>query len=175
MAQAMHARARPIYFLGLAAMRLQEIMSTRVITIGPDEPASAAWSRMEREGIRHLVVAEGRRPLGVLSERDLGGRKGGAVRRGRTVRDLMTRHVASARPSTTLREAANLMRGRLIGSLPVVEDGRVVGIVTATDVLEELGRGSSRPAVRAKRQSMRLPPAGLRRATARRAAAGKRG
>ncbi|MCC7484715.1 MAG: CBS domain-containing protein [Burkholderiales bacterium] len=141
-------------------------MNPGVITIGPDEPASVAWSRMEREGIRHLVVTERGRLLGVLSERDLGGRSGGAVRGGRTVGELMSRQVASATPSTTLRQAANLMRGRLIGSLPVVEAGRVVGIVTATDVLEELGRGSSRPALRAKRRSMRLPPASARRAGA---------
>ena len=143
-------------------MRLQEIMTTEVVTIGPDEAASTAWSRMERERVRHLVVTEGKRLLGVLSERDLGGRWGGAVRRGRTVRDLMTSQVAVATPETTLRQAANLMRGRLVGSLPVVDDRRVIGIVTATDVLEELGRGSSWPAVRAKRQAMRLPPASAR-------------
>jgi CBS domain-containing protein len=73
-----------------------------------------------------------------------------------------------------LRQAANLMRGRLIGCLPVIENGRVVGIATATDVLDELGRGSSRPAVRAKRQDMRLPPAGARAAKAKREAAPKR-
>ena len=143
-------------------MRLQEIMTTDVVTIGPDEAASAAWSRMERKRVRHLVVTEGKRLLGVLSERDLGGRRGGSVRTARTVRDLMTPQVAVATPGTTLRQAANLMRGRLIGSLPVVDDRRVVGIVTATDVLDELGRGSSRPAVRAKRQAMRLPPASAR-------------
>lgn len=168
-------------------MRLQEIMTTEVVTIGPDEAASTAWSRMERKRVRHLVVTEGRRLLGVLSERDLGGRRGGTVRRGQTVRDLMTPQVATATAATTLRQAANLMRGRLIGSLPVVDDGRVVGIVTATDVLEELGRGSSRPAVRAKRQAMRLPPASARaaarhggarkraRQTAKRAKKGKKG
>jgi CBS domain-containing protein len=143
-------------------MRLQEIMTTDVLTIGPDEDAGEAWSRMERQNVRHLVVTEGRRLLGILSERDLGGRRGAAVRRGRTVRDLMTPHVAVAKPATTLRQAANVMRGRLIGSLPVVDGGRVVGIVTATDVLNELGRGSSRPAVRAKRRSMRMPPASAR-------------
>jgi CBS domain-containing protein/ribosome-associated translation inhibitor RaiA len=153
-------------------MRLREIMTTEVVSIGPDEAANSAWSRMDREGIRHLVVTEGKRLLGVLSERDLGGRHGGAVRRGRMVRDLMTPQVATATPDTTLRQAANLMRGRLIGCLPVVDDGRVVGIATATDVLQELGRGSSRPAVRAKRQDMRLPPAGAR--TARREGARKR-
>ncbi len=149
-------------------MHLHEMMNTRVIAISPDAPASTAWSKMRSEGVRHLVVTEGRRLLGVLSERDLGGAKGAAVRGGRAVRDLMTQQVACAKPSTTLRQAANLMRGRLIGSLPVVDEGRVVGIVTATDVLEELGRGSSRPAVRAKRRSMRLPPARSRRAAARR-------
>lgn len=156
-------------------MRLQEIMSTEVVTIGPDDSANTAWSRMERKRIRHLLVSEDGRLLGVLSERDLGGRQGSAVRRGRTVRELMTAQTASATPATTLRQAANIMRGRLIGSLPILENDRIVGIVTATDVLEELGRGSSRPIVRAQRQSMRLPPASARRVAAKRAIAAKRG
>lgn len=151
-------------------MRLQEILNPDVVVIGPDETADSAWSRMRRKRIRHLVVTEGVRLVGVISDRDLGGVHGAASRRGRTVRELMTTSPAVAMPTTTLRQAANLMRGRLIGSLPVVESGRVVGIVTATDVLDELGRGATRPAVRAQRQSMRMPPA-----SARRAAAKKRG
>jgi len=156
-------------------MRLQEIMSTQVVAIGPDETASAAWRRLEQKRIRHLLVTDRGRLLGVISERDLGGREGSAVRRGRTVRELMTAQVVSATPATTLRQAANLMRGRLIGALPIVEDDRIVGIVTATDVLEELGRGSSRPTVRAQRQSMRLPPASARRAAAKRVGRAKTG
>lgn len=145
-------------------MRLQEIMTTDVISIGPDEAADAAWSRMDMNGIRHLLVKDGARLLGVLSERDLGGRNGSVLRSGRTVRELMPPKVVTAKPGTTLRAAANLMRGRLIGCLPIVDDGQVVGIVTATDVLDELGRGSSRPVVQAKRQAMRLPPASAREA-----------
>lgn len=149
-------------------MRLQEILNTSVFTIGPDETADAAWTIMRRKRIRHLIVTGGRGDLvGVISDRDLGGARGAETRRGRSVRELMTASPATATPTTTLRQAANLMRGRLIGSLPVVEDGRVVGIVTATDVLDELGRGSTRPEVRARRQSMRVPPASARRATAR--------
>lgn len=143
-------------------------MGTQVATIGPDATADAAWTEMRRRRIRHLVVMEDSRMVGMLSERDLGGRHGAAARRGRSVRELMTASPASATPATTLRQAANLMRGRMIGSLPVMEDGRVIGIVTATDVLDELGRGSSRPAVRAQRQSMRTPPASARRASAQR-------
>lgn len=155
-------------------MRLQEIMNTQVVTIGPDEAAEAAWSQMERRRIRHLIVTEGKELVGLLSERDLGSREGAKVRKGRIVRELMTSQVASAKPTTTLRQAANMMRGRLIGALPVLEDGRLVGIVTATDVLDELGRGSSRPTVRAQRQSMRVAPASARAAT-RRAGPAKRG
>ncbi len=155
-------------------MRLQEIMNTDVVTIRPDQTATAAWTRMQRKRIRHLVVSEDSRLLGMISDRDLGGRDGAAVRRGRTVRDLMTENVATASPTTTLRQAANLMRGRLIGSLPVLEDDRIVGIVTATDVLDELGRGSTRPAVRAQRQDMRLPPASARRTPTTSPGAGKK-
>lgn len=138
-------------------------MNPDVVTIRPDQTATAAWTKMQRNRIRHLVVSEDSLLLGVVSERDLGGRNGAVLRRGRLVRDLMTHEVASASPTTTLRQAANLMRGRLIGSLPIVEDDRIVGIVTATDVLDELGRGATRPTVRAQRQGMRLPPASARR------------
>jgi acetoin utilization protein AcuB len=72
----------------------------------------------------------------------------------------MTEQVVSAAPQTTLRQAANLMRGRTVGCLPVMDDGRVVGIVTVTDILEQLGRGATRPAVRAERRVRRSPPTG---------------
>jgi ribosome-associated translation inhibitor RaiA len=92
--------------------------------------------------IRHLVVLEKGHLIGVISDRDLGGPNGAAIRKGRRVTELMSKKVATATSMMTLRQAANLMRGRMIGSLPVVDDGDVVGIVTATDVLDELGRES---------------------------------
>lgn len=147
-------------------MRVREIMNSRVHRADPEEPAEAAWLRMRRHRIRHLIVDEDGRMIGVLSQRDLGGPHGATVRRGRTVRELMAAPPVVAQPTTTLRQAANLMRGRTVGSLPVVDGGEVVGIITATDVLDELGRGSTRPAVQAQRQSMRSPPASARRALA---------
>src|SRR5512146_3042763 len=100
-------------------MRLSELMSQRVVTIDSREPASAAWSLMRDNRIRHLVVTSHDELAGVISERDLGGRQGGAARRGRSVEELMSSRVVSGTPKMTLREAANLMRGRMIGSLPV--------------------------------------------------------
>jgi CBS-domain-containing membrane protein len=99
---------------------------------------------MKRGRIRHLVVTENGRIAGILSERDLSGPSGSDVR-GRIVRDLMTPDVVSAGPHTPLARAAELMLKRLIGCLPILEDGRLVGIVTATDVLDELGRESRSP------------------------------
>lgn len=112
---------------------------------------------MRRRGIRHLVVMDRDGIVGVLTERDLGGRAGADVRKGRRVRDLMTPRVVSAEPETTLRGAADLMRARLIGSLPVVEDHQLVGIVTATDVFDALGRDAIGPLSRAERQLLRAP------------------
>jgi CBS domain-containing protein len=80
------------------------------------------------------------------------------------VQDLMASRLISAKPETTLRQAANLMRGRLIGSLPVLDGDRLVGIVTATDVLDELGRGSTRPRVGGERGPLRAPPPSRRQA-----------
>lgn len=139
-------------------MRLREFMQTNVVTIESTEAASAAWSRMRQRRIRHLVVTDEGRLVGVVSERDLGGKDGEAVRKSKTVQDLMSPKVVSASPQMTLRQAANLMRGRLIGCLPVLDEDRVVGIVTATDVLDELGRGFTRPTVRARRRPLRSPP-----------------
>lgn len=117
-------------------------MNPRVVTIRTDDTASAAWTRMRRRGIRHLVVIDAGEIAGVISERDLGGRDGSRVRRGRKVHQLMTPSVVSATPETSLAEAADIMRQQLIGSLPVMADGDLVGIVTATDVFDALALAS---------------------------------
>ncbi|HEY0970269.1 MAG TPA: CBS domain-containing protein [Gemmatimonadales bacterium] len=143
-------------------MRLRDIMHTRVVTIGPDDTADAAWTRMRRRGIRHLIVMEGTQLVGVISERDLGGRTGARTREGRSVRNLMTRRVASAGPETTLEEAADQMREQLIGSLPVVDDDELVGIVTATDVFDALGDEAMGPLSRAEQQLLRAPSSSKR-------------
>ncbi len=125
-------------------VQIDEIMSDKVVTVAPKATASAAWARMRRRGIRHLVVTSNGRVHGVISERDLGGIKGAGIRKGLRVEDLMAARVVSVNPETTVGRAADLMRTEKIGSLPVVDDELLVGIVTATDVFDELGRGSTR-------------------------------
>lgn len=145
----------------LNRMRLEKIMSADVVTIGAHEPASAAWETMWRQRVRHLVVEDEGTLVGILSERDLGGKHGEAVRKGRTVEELMSPQTVAATPDTTIRQAANIMRARTIGCLPIIDndqgDEGLVGIVTATDVFDVLGRGSTRPTIKAERPTLRLP------------------
>lgn len=136
-------------------MRLGDIMERAVATIGTDDPADLAWEKMRRGHIHHLVVMDGRSVVGVLSARDLGGARGAGLREARSVADLMTTHVVTATPTTTVREAANLLRGRSIGCLPIIDKGALRGIVTITDLLELLGKGAERPAPRAQRAILR--------------------
>jgi CBS domain-containing protein len=150
-------------------MRVSDIMSTPVHTIGANEPATAAWKAMRLHRIRHLVVADkDGRVAGVISTSDLGGRQGELLRSGKRVGDLMIEKVVVARLETTVREAANLMRGHGVNCLPVF-DARdyVKGIVTVVDLLELLGRGTERPAIPATRAILKNRGAVPRQATVR--------
>jgi Mg/Co/Ni transporter MgtE len=103
-------------------MRVSDIMSTPVHTIGANEPATAAWEAMRLHRIRHLVVADSDgRVVGVVSTSDLGGRQGERLRARKRVGDLMLEKVVAAQPETTVREAANLMRGHGVNCLLVFD------------------------------------------------------
>ncbi len=149
-------------------MRLQDVMSTDVKSVAPDTPAEVAWTTMTGHGIHHLVVVKDGRVAGVLSNRDAGGRAGAALRRHCAAADLMSEPAIVAEPSTTVRKAANLMRGRSIGCLVVVEAGRLCGIVTVSDLLELVGRGLDRGAKQPRRRGLshRVPHQKHRRTTA---------
>lgn len=135
-------------------MRLQDIMSREIKTIGPSAPATEARNSMRTGGVRHLLVVERRQIVGIVSDRDLGGRAGGN-RKGLTVAEFMTKTVVTARPDTTIRQAANLLRGHIIGCLVVADGGKPVGIVTTTDLLDLLGRGAERPIEQSTRWTLR--------------------
>jgi CBS domain-containing protein len=87
-------------------MRLQDIMETSVDVVKATDSADDAWQRMRTQHIRHLVVMGENGVAGVISDRDLGGTRGAALRNGRLVQELMAASVVTARPTTTVREAA---------------------------------------------------------------------
>jgi|SRR5581483_1153366 len=117
-------------------MRIQDIMSRKVVSIAPDTPVSVAREQMRLNEIDHLVVTSGKRIVGLVAGRDLNGADDAEP-----ISSVMKRHVVSITPRATVRRAAGVMRGRAVGSLPVVENGRVVGIVTTSDLLTALSKG----------------------------------
>jgi acetoin utilization protein AcuB len=132
-------------------MRIQEIMTETVQTALPGMAAEDAWELMTRLRVHHLVVKQNSKVVGVISAGDLGSVRGEAVRKGRTVAELMSSNVASIEDTETVRHAANLMRGRGFDCLPVMRNGKLAGIVTTTDLLELLGRGVDRPSPSGRR------------------------
>ena len=126
-------------------MHVQDVMTDRVHTVSPGIAAEDAWNMMRMRRIHHLVVTQPNRIVGLLSDRDVGGAKGALIRENRTVADLMTPKVLTVSPTTPVRKAANMMRGRSVGCLVVADGARIVGIITVADLLELIGRGIDRP------------------------------
>ncbi|MCE9575384.1 MAG: CBS domain-containing protein [Deltaproteobacteria bacterium] len=136
-------------------MRVNDIMTPAVRVVQSDLDAEAAWQKMRTARIRHLVVMDDDRVVGIVSAHDLGGPREGAARKGQTVNDVMTPDPVVASPTMSLREAANVLRGRAIGCLPVIDGARLVGIVTTTDLLDLIGRGAERPVADSTRWVLR--------------------
>jgi acetoin utilization protein AcuB len=114
-------------------VRLRDIMSTNVDFVAPDDAVELAAELMRRQQIHHVVVIDGTKVVGVVSARDLGRKRGSAEQ---LVREVMSSPVAVAGPNATVRQAAKLLEGWSVGCLPVVSGGRLVGIVTVSDLLD---------------------------------------
>lgn len=131
-------------------MRIQDVMSKNVISVPKDTTVAAARERLRAGEIEHLVVVEAKRVAGVVAKEDLA-----EAGDDTPLSAVMSRNAVTIEPSATLRHAAGIMRGRAIGCLPVVDDGRLVGIVTTSDLLTALAKGEIHPAPPADRIILR--------------------
>jgi acetoin utilization protein AcuB len=133
----------------LGARRVREVMTPAPVSIAPEAPLAAALAAMRQHEIRHLPVvdADGRF-VGIVTDRDLRQasfarfRSLTEVSRDVMVQDVMTCGVVTIDPRATVARAATVMFERRIGSLPVVENGQLVGILTERDLLKLLMRES---------------------------------
>lgn len=108
-----------------------------VVTIGVAETALAAAERMNQHGIGGLVVLEGDRIAGIVTERDILRRVVATKREpaGTRVEEIMSTPVASCRPGTTFAECRAFMTAKRVRHLPVVDETGLCGIVTIGDLL----------------------------------------
>lgn len=125
-------------------MLISEVMTPDVQCVPATMSAIEARDLMRQKRIHHLVVKRGADLLGIVSAHDLDHRAAGSAKHLRTVADVMSRHLLTIDEQKTLGRASYMMRGHAIGCLIVLRRGRVVGIVTAADLLGLLGRGAER-------------------------------
>ena len=129
-----------------------QIMKSPVITTKPGETARDLLNLSGQHHIRHFPVVENDQMLGLVTERNI--REATVSPRAYgllldllasidqvLVNDIMVRDVVVASPEMSLREAAQLMVERRIGCLPVLREGKLVGIVTVVDLLGALLAG----------------------------------
>ena len=118
-------------------MIVSQLMHPNVISVSPDESAALAARLLNRHNIGSLPVCSlDGRLRGILTDRDIVLRCVAADcdPSSTPVRDVMTRGVVSVSPDEDVREAARLMSAEQIRRLPVVREGRVVGMVSLGDM-----------------------------------------
>jgi acetoin utilization protein AcuB len=113
-------------------MTVRHLMSTDLTTVSPSTPAATARELMRDNNVRHLLVLQDRKLLGVISDRDLS--KPGA----KTARQLMTPEPITVTPASIINPAVTLMMRRRISCLPVLEGDALVGLFTTTDLMMAL-------------------------------------
>jgi signal-transduction protein with cAMP-binding, CBS, and nucleotidyltransferase domain len=129
--------------------RVTEVMTESPVDTIERGLTVALAARMMKERARgSLIVVDDRKPIGIITERDL-------VRRiiaedksiATTVGDIMSEPLISVGPEATVSSAANVMYKNGIRRLPVIEEGRLLGIVTSTDLARALQRESEKDEV----------------------------
>jgi CBS domain-containing protein len=156
-------------------MRAMDVMTTPVVTVEPDTTVQDLAKLLSERGISGVPVCEGDRLVGIVSEGDLLHRAETRTERrlqkrrswwldslaaaeeeaardyvkahGQRVRDIMSRDVISVAETTDLAEVAMLLETKLIKRVPVVRDGKVVGIISRANLVRALATTSTAPAI----------------------------
>jgi CBS domain-containing protein len=136
---------------------VDDVMQRAVVVLRPDHPIGEAARELERRGVSGAPVVEGRRPVGIVTLRDLFESAGvpepvatsGPWRRyerhldasHKSVAEAMTRTVVTLPLGAPIPTAARLMRERKINRIPIVDpEGHVRGIVARDDIVEAVAR-----------------------------------
>ena len=138
-------------------MRVRDLMTGGPIVVEPGTPVVEARQLMLKERIRHLLVVDDGRLVGVVTDRDirlslpsqattLSVWELNYLLARLTVGEIMSKTVIAIGPDRPATDAARLMLDHKIGGLPVVQDGAVIGIVTETDIVRAFVHGAAPPA-----------------------------
>lgn len=114
---------------------IQDIMSTDCITVSPQDNIYEIAVKMKQNDIGFIPVVEGRKLIGVVTDRDLVIRGYAEKHSGSTaVEEVISKDVTTVEPGISVDEAAKLMARQKIRRLPVVSNGELVGVVAIADM-----------------------------------------
>ncbi|MEQ4725630.1 CBS domain-containing protein [Nonomuraea sp. B19D2] len=120
------------------AKTVADVMTSRPATVEADQPVSAAAELMRDNDAGAVIVNDNGRIQGIITDRDITVRVVAAGKPPQTpVREACSPYVEAIDPDTTIDQAVGLMRSHAVRRLPVVEDGRAVGIVSLGDLALE--------------------------------------
>ncbi len=108
-------------------------MTREPITVEADDLLIRAAHKMQAGGFHRLPVVSNGKLVGIITDRDLREHHGHLEHT--KINGVMTERPATVTPATTVEEAAKILLERQIGALPVVAEGRLVGIITTSDIL----------------------------------------
>ncbi len=125
---------------------ISSIMTKELITLTLDDTLYSAEKRMKKNHIRHMPVVQGDKLIGLISLSDLQrvsfidaygkeGTEDTPIYNMLDIKDLMIKKPLTASPQTTILEVSKLLASKEFHSLPVVENDKLVGIITTTDLL----------------------------------------
>lgn len=118
-------------------LMVRDVMTKAVKTVRVDDSVMEAVQKMNKFRISSVVVMDGKRPVGILTERDILERivEHCIDPRVIKVRESMSSPIVTIRPHMSIEEAAGLMAQKKIKKLPVIADDKLVGIVTSMDIM----------------------------------------
>jgi len=127
-------------------VKVRELMTKKPLTVPVDTPVVEARRTMLEHRIRHLLVTDGGRLAGIVTDRDirlnmpspatsLSVWEINYLLARMTVGSVMTKSVITVDPNRNVVEAARIMLDHKIGALPVVDGGTIIGIMTETDIM----------------------------------------
>ena len=119
--------------------QVSAIMSTKVVTVKAAEKVNAALRAMVRHKIGSILVVDKGHPVGIITERDISTRLAkGQNPRVMTVKKIMSKPLLTVPPSMEIWQAVELMVREDLRRLPVIENTKLLGMVTEKDILQWL-------------------------------------
>ena len=126
-------------------MRISEVMTEAAVTDRPDDSLAQAARKMWEQQTGSLLVLEGQELLGIITERDVLKAVAAGTPLDTPVSEMMSKELVTVEPATSLREAAAIMSEKWIRHLPVLEAGRLVGIISQRDLAGVLAGALNEP------------------------------